>query len=106
MECSGTTLDSETSLLGITLYLAHKDKILAYVNVRDSKCSTSVSYSACFIDDKDYRNTRLMTLVTAPGDSLPHLYSCNITGFRAGKAYLVTWSHAVPSHSMYLSLHL
>lgn len=101
--CSGEVLESETALLGMTLFSRHDNIILAYVNVRDNECSTSASYSACYIDYNDYRKTRLITLVTDfPEDRTSRAYGCNITGFRAGKAHLLSWSVDVMWISMYL----
>ena len=50
-------------------------------------------YSACVIDTKDSRKTRLITLLLDwEHEEEVKEFGCNITGFRAGlEVYAVTW---------------
>ena len=61
--------------------------------MKDSECSTSGVYSACVIDTKDSRKTRLITLLLDwEHEEEVKEFGCNITGFRAGlEVYAVTW---------------
>jgi hypothetical protein len=65
---------------------------LAYVNVNKKECVTSSTYSACFIDDANSRNSRIVTLIVGvePGGFLK--VGCNVTGFRAGEPHILSWS--------------
>lgn len=91
VECSAKDAPSELSLLGIALFTATDEKNLAFVNLKDGDCSTSGSYSACVIDRNDFRNSKLVTLVTDLREAETRVLGCNITSFKAGKTHLLTW---------------
>lgn len=95
IECTGKTLLSDTTLLAMTLFREKDSKLLAYLNLQDNQCSTFDVYSACVIDSAESRRTRITSLVTELTKEESSMYRCNITAFRSGKTYLVSWSTPV-----------
>ena len=81
---------------------------MAYVNLKDSECSTSSVYSACVIDTKDSRKTRLITLLLDwQHEEEVKEFGCDVTGFISGlEVYAVTWKLKVKriSKNMFVSL--
>ncbi|KAL8577607.1 hypothetical protein ACOMHN_036798 [Nucella lapillus] len=98
LSCSGHALGNDINLLGIKIFTLDNRQTLAYVNVKDEKCSTSGVYSACLIDPRDSRKSRLVTLLVGWGEEEAEEkeYGCNVTGFRPGlEVYSETWSLTV-----------
>lgn len=101
VECSGVPLDSGTDVLGIALYTSEDRRVLAYVNMKNSMCSSRGTYSACVLDHADTRRTRLIMLVTDLAEGEVRVYGCNITSFRSGvDVHQVSWSLAVKLESI------
>ncbi|PVD27099.1 hypothetical protein C0Q70_12250 [Pomacea canaliculata] len=92
-----TALGSDVTVVGLTLYCANTSEVLAYVNVVSRECSTSNSYSSCFIATDDTRKIRVMTLAAEIDDGKYLEYGCNVTAFKTGKGLLVSWTTRVYS---------
>lgn len=101
VECSGNALESNIDLLGITLFHVEGNHKIASVNMRVNECSSSDTFSSCYIDQMESRKSRLATLVVDLKADETRMFGCNITGFRAGLGHFVTWLHAVRHLSMY-----
>ncbi|XP_025101742.1 uncharacterized protein LOC112568586 isoform X28 [Pomacea canaliculata] len=97
VQCSGQALGSDVTVVGLTLYCANTSEVLAYVNVVSRECSTSNSYSSCFIATDDTRKIRVMTLAAEIDDGKYLEYGCNVTAFKTGKGLLVSWTTRVYS---------
>ncbi|KAK7488917.1 hypothetical protein BaRGS_00019874 [Batillaria attramentaria] len=101
VECSGESIGSD--MVGITLFTARDNRVIAYFDADDEKCFTSSFYSACLTDGRERHRTKLVTLVADVSDSEPRLYGCNVSIFRAGRPGVVSWSVKVQLNRMQLS---
>lgn len=95
LECSGEGLVADASLVFIVLYSA-SDNAIASVNVATKRCSTTASFSSCFIDEKDSRKTRLRTLIINEELDVTRRYSCNLSFVTSGSRLKTeSWSLSV-----------
>lgn len=101
--CSGETLDAGWDVLSMVLYECQGHKVLATVNLRSQECSTGDSFSSCFIDNRDTRNTRISSLITDLAGGESKEYGCNITSFKSGtRAYFLSWKTTITQIRMYI----
>lgn len=89
VECSGQGLSSDTELLGMSIFSAEDDAVLALVNVGTGRCSASVQFSACRLHESDSRQTKLTTLVLGFRDSDVRRFGCNVTSLNSDKRFHV-----------------
>lgn len=103
LDCSGRSLDGDSDLLTLVLYLPDSDRVLASVNLKNSECYTSSLFSACFIDRSNWRASRLKTLLTDLPEGQTRVFACNATSFRSdGRLTTVTWRSTVVKRSEYI----
>ena len=105
VECSGDSLSSNIDVFLMALFTLPQDDIIASVNLRNGKCTTSRSFSSCTINKKHSRRSKLKTLVTDMKDGDRKWFGCNISGSdSAGRAVFSLWATAVtkPGESAHL----
>ena len=90
--CSGETLDSDVNIYAMALFTLPTNRVVAFVDLKDNVCSTSVEFAACVIDVTDSRKTRLVTLAQSLEFGEWREYGCNITSLRHGTPYLLSWN--------------
>ncbi|KAK7105432.1 uncharacterized protein [Littorina saxatilis] len=91
LECSGSVLDSDTSLLSLSLFSLHDDVVLASANVATKECLTSGYFSACLFHPSDNRRSKLRTLVTASDNGRERWFGCNATCYGRGRTAIFFW---------------
>lgn len=103
VECTGHFLTPASDLFSLTLYSVRDNTIIAYANLRSSRCSTSSLYSACFLDPLNSRGARLVTLVHDLERDETRMYGCNVSSFQFGRVMLRSWRITVRSQGEYCS---
>ena len=98
VECSGRTLDSATSLLSLSLFSLHDDRVLASANIATKACLTSGYFSSCLFHQSDTRQSKLRTVVGVQdlADGEEKWIGCNVTAFvSGGRSMIYSWKLAV-----------
>ena len=95
VECSGTSLDADTTVSSMILYDS-SETIIASVNTLTGECMTQASFSSCLLHKADTRRTRLRTLAMDLEEGESRTYGCEVTSLRSGeRAKIITWSLTV-----------
>lgn len=100
VQCWGGDLEPEVDLLSLSLYKVRDGELIAVVNPLKNLCLTFETFSSCFIDSKNARQSLVRTLVSHLDEGESEDYGCNATSFRtAGSTAVRSWSVVVTRKS-------
>ncbi|KAK7490268.1 hypothetical protein BaRGS_00018429 [Batillaria attramentaria] len=96
LHCSADTLTFDFELYSLAVYELSSGKEIASLKPWKNECITSNRFSSCWIDKRDPRKTRLMTIVTVLDYHVPSEFGCNVTYSKiGGQVQKITWYIAV-----------
>ena len=103
VECSGSKLSPEVSLLSLKTYELFNNTATAYLNTMKNECITLSEYSSCLIDASNSRHSRLRFLVHDLSEGESRGYGCVAVTFRSLEETTTwTWTVTVTRHSEYV----
>ena len=100
VECSGTSLKPEVTLLSLQMHRLSDKKALASLNVFLDTCVTLSRYSSCAIDNLNTHNSRLRVLVDDLDQGERRGYGCTVNTFKSvGNPVALNWMIYIQSNS-------
>ena len=100
VECSGGTLQPETSLLSLKTYSLPDHTATGYLNTLKEECLTLQEYSSCVLDPVDTRRSRVRFLVADLQEGEGRRYGCDAISFKSlGDTTTWTWTVDVRRNS-------